>query len=142
MVTTMDTNDDANADGNNKENKLCFQLVIKSLSSSLSLESKVDVSNLDNNSCDTDITATTIEPPIYCEAALEAWTSLKGINSNVNDNNPSLNHKSLSVKNWLNPTLKEKEEERIKKVDNNNDDDDGDDDEHNNYENKDNRSTL
>ena len=35
MVTTMDTNDNADADSNNKENKLCFQLVIDSLSSSL-----------------------------------------------------------------------------------------------------------
>merc|ERR1712021_165568 len=107
MATTLDTNDDADADSNDKENRLYFQLVIDSLSSSLSLESKLAASNLDNNSYDTDVTAsTTIEAAIYCEAALEAWTSLNGIDSN--DNNPSLNHKSLSVTNWLKQKLKEK----------------------------------
>ena len=33
MTTTMGTNDDADADSNNKENKLVSQLVIDSLSS-------------------------------------------------------------------------------------------------------------
>ena len=94
MTTTIGTNDDADVDSKNKENKLCFQLVIDYLSSSLSIESKLPVSNLDSDSHITDVTApTTVEPDVYCETTLEAWTSLKGIDSNENDNTPSLNHK-------------------------------------------------
>ena len=71
MANETDTNDDADADRNNK--KINY-----------SLESKLAPSNLDNNSHNTDITAqTTIDAAIYCKSTLEAWTSLKGIDSMI-----------------------------------------------------------